>query len=72
MIYVAVFDEVDEGTDEFKVAEVASSVPAGIDGPAGRGWIRHAVTQIPKASSNDDPEFEVSVRRREFENRSSG
>ncbi len=72
MIYVAVFDEVDEGTAKFKVAEDASSVPVGIDGPAGRGWIRHAVTQIPRASSIDDPEFEESARRRGFENRPSG
>ena len=35
MIYVAVFDEVGEGTAKFKVAEDASSVPAGIDGPTG-------------------------------------
>jgi len=39
MIYIAVFDEVDEGTAKFKVAEDASSVPAGIDGHAGCGWI---------------------------------
>jgi len=36
MIYIAGFDEVDEGTAKFKVAEDASSVPAGIDGHA---WI---------------------------------
>jgi hypothetical protein len=35
VIYEAVFDEVDEGTTKFKVAEDASSVPAGIDGPTG-------------------------------------
>ena len=35
MLYIAMFDEVDEGTAKFKVAEDASSVPAGIDGPTG-------------------------------------
>ena len=39
MIYIAVFDEVDEGTAKFKVAEDTSFVPAGINGHAGRGWI---------------------------------
>lgn len=72
MIYVAGFDEVDEGTAKFKIAEDASSVPAGIDGPTGSGWIRHAVTQIPRASSYAEPEFEESVRRKGFENRPSG
>lgn len=72
MIYVTVFDEVDEGTAKFKVAEDTSSAPAGIDGHAGRGRIRPAVTPIPRASSIDDSEIEESARRRGLEKRPYG